>query len=181
MHTEPTSPIYGLLAEFDNPTSLTHAAEAAYAAGYRQIDAYSPFPIEELADVIGFPKTRVPLIVLIGGLLGGSGAFALQYWCSAISYPIVIAGRPYNSWPSFVIPCFELTILFASLAGVFGMLALNGLPMPYHPVFNVDRFAGASRDKFFLCIEAADPKFDRVEAEKFLATLEPEFITEVPH
>jgi hypothetical protein len=181
MQQTSTSPIYGLMAEFDNPTSLMHAAESAYAAGYRQMDAYSPYPIEELADVIGFPKTRVPLIVLIGGILGGISAFALCYYCSAISYPIVIAGRPYNSWPAFVVPTFELTILFASLAGVFGMLALNGLPMPYHPVFNVDRFAGASRDKFFLCIEAADPNFDRIETDRFLAEQHPDFITEVPH
>lgn len=181
MKQTPTSPIYGLMAEFDNPTALLHAAEKTFAAGYRQIDAYSPFPIEELADAIGFPKTRVPLIVLTGGIMGGLSAFALQYWCSAISYPIVVAGRPFNSWPSFVIPCFELTILFASLAGVFGMLALNGLPLPYHPVFNVDRFAGASRDKFFLCIEAADPMFDRIESKRFLEGLRPDFITEVPH
>ena len=181
MNHATVEPIYGLMAEFDNPTALLHAAESAYAAGYRQMDAYSPFPIEELADAIGFPKTRVPLIVLIGGLMGGLSAFALQYWCSAISYPVVVAGRPFNSWPAFVVPCFELTILFASLSGVFGMLALNGLPMPYHPVFHVDRFAGASRDKFFLCIEAADPMFDRVGAEQFLASLDPDFITEVPH
>lgn len=181
MKKTPTSPIYGLMAEFDNITSLLHATEKAYAAGYRQMDAYSPTPNEELAEALGFPTTRVPLVVLIGGIMGGLSAFALQYWCSAISYPEVIAGRPYNSWPAFVIPCFELTILFASLAGVFGMLALNGLPMPYHPVFNVERFAGASRDKFFLCIEAADPMFERQEAEQFLASLNPDFITEVPH
>jgi len=181
MEKAPATPIYGLMAEFDNITALLHAAQQTYAAGYRQIDAYSPFPNEELADAIGFGKTRVPLIVLIGGIMGGLSAFALQYWCSAISYPIVVAGRPYNSWPAFVIPCFELTILFASLSGVFGMLALNGLPMPYHPVFNVERFSGVTRDKFFLCIEAADPMFDRIRSEQFLAGLNPEFITEVPH
>ncbi|HEY3929285.1 MAG TPA: DUF3341 domain-containing protein [Candidatus Koribacter sp.] len=181
MKQTPVSPVYGLMAEFSDASSLLHASEKAYAAGYRQMDAYSPYPIEEIADAIGFPKTRVPLIVLVGGIMGGLSAFALQYWISAISYPEVIAGRPYNSWPAFVIPCFELTILFASLSGVFGMLALNGLPMPYHPVFNVERFTGASRDKFFLCIEAADPLFDRVDAEKFLASLSPDFITEVPH
>ncbi|ABF42002.1 quinol:cytochrome c oxidoreductase membrane protein [Candidatus Koribacter versatilis Ellin345] len=181
MEHAPATPIYGLMAEFDDIGSLLNAAKKAYAAGYRQMDAYSPFPNEELSDAIGFPKTRVPLIVLIGGIMGGLSAFALQYWCSAISYPVVVAGRPYNSWPAFVIPCFELTILFASLSGVFGMLALNGLPMPYHPVFNVDRFAAASRDKFFLCLEAADPMFDRIRSEQFLADLKPEFITEVPH
>jgi hypothetical protein len=181
MKQSPTSPIYGLMAEFSDPTSLLHAAEKTYAAGYRQIDAYSPYPIEEIADAIGFPKTRVPLVVLVGGIMGGLSAFALQYWVSAISYPEVIAGRPFNSWPAFVIPCFELTILFASLSGVFGMLALNGLPMPYHPVFNVERFSAASRDKFFLCIEAADPMFDRIGAEQFLTSLNPDFITEVPH
>ena len=181
MKQTPTSPIYGLMAEFDNPTALMHAAEAAYAAGYRQMDAYSPYPIEELADAIGFPKTRVPLMVLIGGIMGGLSAFALQYWCSAISYPVVVAGRPYNSWPAFVVPCFELTILFASLAGVFGMLALNGLPMPYHPVFNVDRFAGGESRQIFPVHRGGRSDVRPIEAERFLEELHPDFITEVPH
>ncbi len=181
MSQTPVPPVYGLMAEFNTPGELMKAAEGAYAAGYRRMDAYTPYPIEELADVIGFPKTRVPLVVLAGGLLGGLSAFALQYWINVIDYPLNIGGKPYNSWPSFVIVCFELTILFASLAGMFGMFALNGLPMPYHPVFNVERFAAVTRDKFFICIEADDPKFDLQETRKFLESFHPEFVTEVPH
>lgn len=181
MKQTPGSPIYGLMAEFNTPGELMSAAKATYAAGYRQMDAYTPYPIEELADVIGFPKTSVPLVVLAGGLLGGASAFGLQYWINTISYPLNIAGRPYNSWPSFVIVCFELTILFASLAGMFGMFALNGLPMPYHPVFNVDRFSAVTRDKFFICIEAADPMFSLQDTRRLLESFHPESISEVPH
>lgn len=181
MKTAPATPIYGLMAEFNTADELMRAAKSVYDAGYRQIDAYTPYPIEELSDVIGFPKTRVPLVVLAGGLIGAASAFGLQYWVSAISYPLNVGGRPYNSWPAFIIVCFELTILFASLAGVFGMFALNGLPMPYHPVFNVDRFAAATRDKFFICIEAADPMFNREETQRFLESFRPESISEVPH
>jgi hypothetical protein len=171
--------VYGVMAEFDNPDVLCAAAERAHAAGYRRMDAYSPFPIEGLAEVIGFKRTQLPLIVLIGGLLGGIGGFYLQYWISAIDYPMLIGGKPYNSWPAFIPVTFETTILGASLAAVLGMLALNGLPMPYHPVFNVERFALASRDRFFLCIEAADPKFDVDNTVEFLRSLNPSSIHEV--
>ncbi len=173
--------IYGLMAEFDSSTRLVEATRAAYAAGYRKMDAYSPFPIEEASEALGFHKTRVPLIVLVGGIFGGCAAYGLQYWINVISYPLNVGGRPWQSWPAFIVPTFEMTVLFGGLAGVFGMFALNGLPMPYHPVFNVDRFAAVTRDKFFLCVEAADPKFDLVDTQKFMQSLNPLSISEVPH
>ena len=171
--------IYGVMAEFDNPEMLYAGAERAHAAGYRRMGAYSPFPIEGLAEVIGFKRTQLPLIVLIGGILGGIGGFYLQYWTSVIDYPLIVGGKPYNSWPAFIPVTFETTILGAALAAVLGMLGLNGLPMPYHPVFNVERFALASRDRFFLCIEAADPKFDLDNTVEFLRSLNPTSIHEV--
>ncbi|HEX6176185.1 MAG TPA: DUF3341 domain-containing protein [Candidatus Binatia bacterium] len=167
------------MAEFDNPEMLRDGAERAHAAGYRRMDAYSPFPVEGLAEVIGFKRTHLPLIVLIGGILGGIGGFYLQYWSSVIDYPLIVGGKPYNSWPAFIPVTFETTILGAALAAVLGMLGLNGLPMPYHPVFNVERFALASRDRFFLCIEAADPKFDLDNTVEFLRSLNPSSIHEV--
>ena len=179
---QPLAPaIYGLMAEFDSSTDLVVATRAAYAAGYRKMDAYSPFPIEEAAEALGFHKTRVPLIVLVGGLFGGLGVYALQYWINVISYPLNIGGRPWHSWPAFIVPTFEMTVLFGGLAGVFGMFALNGLPMPHHPVFNVDRFSAVTRDKFFLVIEAADSKFDLVKTQEFMQSLKPLSIEEVPH
>ena len=144
------------MAEFASPEELLEAARRAFAAGFRKMDAYSPFPVDGLAEAIGFHDSRVPLIVLIGGILGCLGGFFLQYWVSVIDYPINVGGRPLNSWPSFIPVTFEMTILVAALSAVFGVLALNGLPMPYHPVFNVERFELASRNRFFLCIEAAD-------------------------
>jgi len=175
-----TSPaVYGVLAEFEDPTSLVAAAHRAHAAGYRRMDAYSPFPIEELHEAIGGHHTRLPLIVLIGGLIGCIGGFALQYWASTIAYPVNVAGKPLNSWPAFIPVTFECTILVAALSAVLGMLALNGLPQPYHPVFNVPRFALASRNRFFLCLEARDPKFDVESARKFLETLNPREVTTV--
>ena len=160
--------IYGLMAEFASPEELLEAARRAFAAGFRKMDAYSPFPVDGLAEAIGFHRTRVPLIVLIGGLLGCIGGFYLQYWVAVIDYPINIGGRPLNSWPSFIPVTFELTILLAALAAFFGVLALNRLPMPYHPVFNVERFELASRNRFFLCIEAADTNFELERTRRFL-------------
>ena len=174
-------PIHGVMAEFAAPEVLLSAARHAYAAGYRKMDAYSPFPVEGLAEAIGFHKNRLPLIVLIGGLLGCAGGFYLQYWVSVIGYPLNVGGRPLNSWPAFIPVTFELTILLAALFGVLGLLALNGFPMPYHPVFNVERFEFASRNRFFLCIEAADPRFEREMTRRFMEALGgAEGIYEVP-
>ncbi len=163
--------IYGLMAEFDNPTSLVAATSRAYSEGYRQMDAYSPFPIEELSEALGFRWSGVPLIVLIGGLVGCLGGYLLQYYIAAIYWPVNVGGRPFNSWPMFIPVTFELTVLCAALFGFFGMLALNGLPKPHHPVFNAPRFEFASRDRFFLCIEATDPKFDQAATRGFLESL----------
>jgi hypothetical protein len=172
--------LYGLLAEFETPTALVAAVHSARQTGYTRMDAYSPFPIEELADALGFRRTRLPLLILLGGITGALFAYALQYYCAVISYPVNVAGRPLNSWPSFIPVTFELTILFASLTAVFGLLALCGLPMPYHPLFHVPRFARATRDGFFLCIEAGDPRFDRAATHRFLAGLNPREVSDVP-
>jgi hypothetical protein len=166
-----TTGIYGLMAEFDDPNALVAATWRAQYEGYRRMDAYSPFPIEDLHEALGIHHSRLPLIVLIGGALGCAGGYALQYWAAAIAYPINVAGRPFNSWPMFIPVTFECTILAAALSAVLGMLALNGLPMPYHPVFNVPRFALASRNRFFLCIEARDPNFDLEATRGFLESL----------
>jgi hypothetical protein len=173
------SAVYGLMAEFDDPHSLVAATHRAHAEGYRCMDAYSPYPIEELHEALGSHHTRLPLIVLIGGLTGCIGGYGLQYWSSVIAYPLNIGGKPFHSWPAFIPVTFECTILIAALSCVLGMLALNGLPQPYHPVFNVPRFALASRNRFFLCIEAKDPKFDVEGTRHFLETLEPREVSTV--
>ena len=165
--------IYGLMAEFEDATALVAATERAHAAGYKRMDAYSPFPIEQLHHAMGSPHSKLPLIVLIGGIVGCVGGFFLQYWASGIAYPINVGGRPLNSWPAFIPVTFECTILVAALAAVLGMLGLNGLPMPYHPVFNVERFALASRNRFFLVIESRDKKFNVDDTREFLVTLNP--------
>ncbi len=172
-------PLYGLMAEFEDPNALVDATRRAYAEGYREMDAYSPFPIEELSEALGIHSTAVPLLVLCGGIVGGVSAWGLEYWVSAIAYPLNVGGRPFNSWPAFVPVTFEMTVLVAALTAVFGMLALNRLPMPYHPVFNTPRFALATRDRFFLCIEATDPKFDRDLTRSFLQGLTPREVSEV--
>src|SRR5262249_16327590 len=151
-----------------SPTALVAAARQTSSAGYQKIDAYSPFPVEELAEAIGFHKNGVPLVVLIGGILGGLSGYLMQYWIAIDPYPINLGGKPLHSLPAFIGVTFELTILFAGIAAVFGMLALNGLPMPYHPVFNVERFAFASKDRFFLIIFASDAKYDPAETRRFL-------------
>jgi len=171
--------LWGLMAEFHTPQELVEAAARTRAEGYRRLDAYSPFPMEALSDAMGLPASKVPMLVLIGGLIGAVAGFSLQYWVSVIEYPLDIGGKPYNSWPAFIPVVFECTILCAGLFAVLGMLALNGLPMPYHPVFNAPRFALASRDRYFLCIEARDGKFDLEATRRFLESLRPSEVTEV--
>jgi len=171
--------LYGLMAEFENPTDILEATRRVGEEGYRKVDAYTPFPVEGLAEALGFHRSRVPLIVLVGGLIGCLGGFLLQYYIAVIDYPISIGGRPLNSWPSFIVITFELTILVAALSAVLGMLALNGLPMPHHPVFNVPRFALASKDRFFLVIEASDPKFNLPETKRFLSSLKAREVSDV--
>jgi Protein of unknown function (DUF3341) len=181
MHPEPATPaVYGLMAEFEDANALTEAAKRTYAAGYRKMDAYSPFPIEPVWEAMGMHERPVSFFVLCGGIVGMIGGFGLCYWVSTIAYPLNVGGRPFNSWPSFIPVTFELTVLIASFAAVISMLALNGLPMPYHPVFNVPSFLRASQDRFFLSIEAADPKFDRTATHDFLKSLKPKEINEVP-
>ena len=172
--------LYGVMAEFEDPTALVEAARRTYDAGYRNFDAYSPFPIHETFEAMHLHDKRVPLLVLGGGITGLCAGLGLQVWVSAFAYPLNIGGRPYLSWPMFVPVSFELTILFAAFAAVFGMFALNGLPMPYHPVFNVERFtAHASQDRFFVAIEATDPKFDRDRTRAFLQGLGAKDINDV--
>jgi ActD protein len=171
--------LYGLMAEFGDPTSLVHAAKKTYEAGYRKIDTFSPFPIEEAWEAIGHHDRRLSLIVLLGGITGLLTGLALQEWVHNVAYPLNIAGKPLNSWPQFIPVTFELTILFAALSAVIGMIVLNKLPMPYHPVFNVERFERASRDKFFLLVESEDPKFDRQGTLDFLKGLNASEVNEV--
>jgi len=177
-HTLPSG-IYGLLAEFDDPSSLVAAAKRTYAAGYRKIDTFSPYPIEEAWEAIGHHDRRLSFIVLAGGIAGLLSGIGLQEWVHQIAYPMNIAGKPLNSWPQFVPVCFELTILFAAISAVLGMIVLNGLPQPYHPVFNVERFERATRDKFFLIVESEDPKFDRQQTAEFLKGLHATEVSEV--
>ena len=174
-----TASVYGLLAEFDSPEDLVAAGERAYADGYRRMDAYTPFPVHGLADAIGFRTNRLPLLVLIGGIVGAGVGFFSQYYAAVIDYPLNVGGRPLNSWPAFIPITFEVTILVAATTAVLGMLALNGLPQPYHPVFNAPRFALATRDRFFLCIEATDPRFDFEATRRFLESLGAKEVTDV--
>src|SRR5215212_7713403 len=159
--------IYGMVAVYEEPEQLIAAANAARVAGYRSMDAYTPFPVHGLADAVGFKRTKLPLIVLCGGITGAIAGFGMQYFANVLHFPINIGGRPHNSWPAFIIPTFECTILFSAFAAVLGMLALNGLPQPYHPLFNVRAFELASRSHFFLTIEATDPKFDVESTRRF--------------
>jgi hypothetical protein len=172
--------LYGLVAEFDTPRALLSAARQVGHAGWRRAEAYSPFPVHGLTEALGKPPTRLPMITLLGGLLGAAAGYGLQYWVNVINYPMNIGGRPYNSWPAFLPVIFELAVLGAALSSVLGMLALNGLPMPYHPLFNVPRFKLASRDRFFLMLPARDPKFERRTSREFLESLQPLAVYEVP-
>lgn len=171
--------LYGVMAEFENPEDVLAAARRAHEDGYRKMDAYTPFPIEELSEAVGFHATWLPWIVFGGGLTGALTGFFLQYYVAAIEYPLNIGGRPLNSWPSFIPVTFEMTILFAAFSAVVGMIALNGLPRPYHPVFNVPGFARASRNRFFLCIEAVDPKYDHDTTTAFLRSLKAVEVSDV--
>jgi len=174
-------PIYGVVAEFDSPEALLAATQKTVTDGYRQFEAYSPFLVEGLDEAMGFHRSRVPLIALIGGIIGGVGGFFMEWFSAVIHYPINVGGRPLNSWPAFIPITFEMTILCASIAAVLGMLGLNGLPMPYHPLFNVSRFERASRDRFFLCIESRDPKFERERTTTFLKSLNSKGVYEVEY
>jgi len=171
--------LHGLMAEFDQPEPLLEAARRAHAEGYRHMDAYTPMPIEGLAEAIGFRSTWVQRLVFVGGLCGATGGFMLCWWMTVVAFPHIVAGRPLNSWPAYVPITFECMVLIACITALVGMLALNGLPHPYHPVFNVKEFERASRDKFFLCIEASDPKFELEETRRFLAALSPREVMEV--
>jgi hypothetical protein len=181
MHaSEPTSSTYGVMAEFESAQSITDAARATMAAGFTKVEAYTPVPVEELNDIIHKKRTILPKLVLGGGLTGMLTGFSLQYWASVIEYPMNIGGRPFASWVSFVVPSYELTILFSALTAAGGMIALNGLPQPYHPVFNTPRFSLASSDKFFLVVEAEDPRFDLEKTTQFLAGLGAKGVYDVP-
>jgi Protein of unknown function (DUF3341) len=169
-----TSVLYGFMAEFADPESLKECIRRAKAEGFRRIDAYTPFPVEGVSDELGLYRSVVPLIVLTGGLIGALTGALMQWYSSVYDYPLNIGGRPFNSWPSFVVITFELTILFAGLFGALGMLALNGLPKPHHPLFNEPHFDRVTQDRFFLCIEARDPRFDSRETWKFLESFNPE-------
>jgi hypothetical protein len=176
-----TTPFYGLLAEFDSADALLASARRVRAAGYVKTDAFSPFPIHGLAETLGFEEHKIAPIVLVGGLMGLIGGYGLEYWTQVIAQPLNIGGRPLHAWVAFIPPAFETTILFASFAAVISMIALNGLPQLYHPVFNAPRFQFASQDRFFLVIEASDPKFNAEATSAFLSSLHPREVVEVEH
>ncbi len=172
-------PLHGVIGEFEDPAALVEAARRARQAGYRKMDAYTPYPIHELTEALALPRTKLPVLVFIGGALGCATGLLMQWFATAVHYPINVGGRPLASWPSYIPITFELTVLFAAITAVLGMLGLNRLPMPYHPVFNVPRFALASRDRFFLCIEAGDPLFDSEKTRAFLSSLGAREVSEV--
>ncbi len=178
----PREGIYGLLAEFNTPTELVRATEQARAAGYRRMECYTPYPVEEAAEALHFHKTSVPLICLLGGLMGVTTAFLMETWINVWGYVINVAGRPLFSWPAFIIPAYEWTILFAGLSAAFGMIAQNGMPQLYHPLFNAPNFRnGATTDKFFLCLEANDPQFSLTGTRNFLEQFPTVSVVEVDH
>lgn len=178
-HQTTTSSLHGMMAEFASAEDLVAAARRTREAGYRDVDAYSPFPVHGMDEALALPKSPVPLFVLIGALAGTALGFGLEYWVSVIEYPLMVGGKPFFSWPAFVPVAYETTILLGGLTAAISMLMINGLPMPYHPVFNVERFSHAMTDRFFLCIEATDPKFNREETKKFLEGLHPYQVSEV--
>jgi len=171
--TRVKSLLHGLVAEFDTPEDLIDAARQARDAGYKKMDAYAPFPVHGLSNALGIRDKSIPIIMLLGGFLGCASGFALVYYCVVLAYPLNIGGRPLFPWPFYIPVTFEVTVLFSALSGVFSMILLNGLPMPYHPIFNAPGFERATSDRFFLCIEEKDPHFDRAETERFLLNLTP--------
>ena len=181
MHeSEPTGGTYGVMAEFDSAQTLVDAARRTVGAGFTKLEGYSPVPIEELNDIIHKKRTILPKLILAGGLTGMLTGFTLQYWASVLEYPFLIGGRPYASWPAFIVPSYELTILFSALTAAGGMIALNGLPQPYHPVFNAPRFSLASSDKFFLVVESVDPRYDGDRTSRFFHEIGAKGVYEVP-
>ncbi len=178
-HTHAESPLYGLMAEFDSAQALIDAAHKTHGAGYTKADAYSPFPIHGLAEALGFRERKIAPIVFLAGVTGALAGYGLEYWTQVIAYPLNIGGRPFHSWVSFIPPAFETTILFAAFSAVISMIVLNGLPRPYHPVFNAKRFHLASQEKFFLAIEATDPQFDANATRQFLSGLKATEVVEV--
>lgn len=175
----PERSLYGLVAEFERPEAILAAAQRTHEAGYRRTDAYSPFPVDGLSDALGFRDQWIPLIVLIGGILGAMAGFGLLYYCMIISYPINVGGQPLYGWPIYIPITFECTVLLAATAGLVGLFLLNGMPEPYHPIFEAPGFDRATSDRFFLCIEAADPRFDREETRRFMDTLGAVKVSEV--
>jgi hypothetical protein len=167
------------MAEFKDPDAVLHAAESVRAAGYTKIEAYTPFPIHHLDEAVGANDIWVPWVIFLSGLAGGAFGYWLQWWINTSAYPLNVGGRPFHSWPSFIPATFECTVLAASFGAFFGMLALNGLPRPYHPVFNAPRFELASQDRFFLCIEADDPKFNIETTWQLLKNLGADAVSEV--
>lgn len=178
---KPLTPVFGLMAEFETPQQILAATRRAREAGYRDMDAYSPYTVDGLAAELGLPRTRVPFVVFLAALVGAAIGFFMQYYTMAVDYPLNVGGRPTNSWPVFIPITFEVMVLVSGFAALFGMLFLNGLPRPHHPVFNVSRFERASQDRFFLCIEATDPQFELEATRQFLADLQPADVMEVPH
>ena len=172
-------PLHGVMAEYATPADVIAAAKAVRAAGWKKVDAYTPFPIEALNDVLDLHHSKVPLVVLCGGILGGIAGYGMQYWMSVINYPLNIGGRPFHSWVAFIPPTFETTVLFAGIFAVVGMIVLNGLPRPYHPVFNAPRFTAASRDRYFLMILARDPRFRAGDTFRFMETLGASLVSDV--
>ena len=183
MSSKSNAPVLaGVAGFFDDPESLLEATAKVRDSNFKEFDCYTPYPVEEAAEAIGFHRNKVPLITLVGALMGLTAMFLFETWVSVLAYPLNIGGRPLYSWPAFIVPAYEWTILFAGLSAAFGMLALNGLPSLYHPLFNAPNFRdGATTDKFFLCLEALDPKFDLVEGKKYLQSLQPVSIVEVEY